>query len=246
MAGHAKVLLVKPVILLMRSAPKVLGHDICHFRSVSLFDKVCWVKDLISASQALTKLPGLFAEFSRPVKKMGTILEEQDGMMRKYWLADQGQWVRYQAFRVTGVEAISNKVFNFASWSFNVCDTIGLVGRYHPLHKFFGQASPWVEAVAGGYMGVQSAYMEVRFQCTFKKLSPAERYLGALNLVTSITDCFLSASNFLKLCYKDCGPAWLAKVHFGLTVGATVLPAVQKCAQVWVEKNGVPAKPKKT
>jgi hypothetical protein len=231
-----KTFVVKPITLLS-PVLKFMGQEDRYPALVQFAEEGCWVKAMIGVSEIFTKLLGV-------CRSLSTRAADGEVMSRQCWVWSKEKSVSPEPpklkgdLTMTAGEAVAGKIFTLASWCISMGDTIGMAGRYRPLHKLLGGATPWIYSIAGGYMGAQGAYAEVQFQKrTWHRSLPSEKYLGALNLATSVNYCCLSVSGFLGLYYKDSKPAWLTKWQFGFMVGSTVLPAAQKCAREWLHPS---------
>jgi hypothetical protein len=226
-----KTFVVNPVTLLS-SILKFTGRADLYPALAQFAKEGCWVKSIISVSEVFTKLPGVCQSLSASVS-------EDNPIDRQCWFRGMTGGAMY-GYKEPAGAAVASRIFTLASWCISVGDAIGMAGRYRPLPKLLRGATPWIYSIAGGYMGAQSAYAEVRFQHSsdnWKHSTPGEKCLGVLNLATSINYCCLAAGGFLGLYHKDNKPEWLSKWQFVFTVGTTVLPAAQKCAREWLHPS---------
>lgn len=207
-------------------------------------------KTLISAVEVFTKLPKL-------AKELSTQVDGQPEYIRGYrdangynspepFLAQNAsnpnqhlcpQW--------TPIEAVSNRLFWLAGWIISVGDTIAFAKQCNKsLPAKIENSTPWIYTIAGGYMGLQQLWAEVKvakgtWADSTKQAVSAEKHFGILSIATNVAYIFNSVMGAVGIYCKDGKnvPAWFGKMQFAANTGVIILPAVQKAARVYMEKN---------
>lgn len=193
-------------------------------------------KTLISTFEVFTKLPKLLKELSTEVD--GGSPERARG----FCSTDNG-YQNLGGLNWTPIETVGNRLFWLAGWIISLGDNIIFAKQCgQPLHPKIENATPWIYTIAGGFMGGQQLWSEVRIaKATWldpsTKTVASEKWYGILSIATNVAYIFNSIMGAVGIYLGNNRnvPAWLGKAQFAASAGTIVLPAMQKAAKIYME-----------
>jgi hypothetical protein len=229
-ADGFKTIFVKPAVLIGQTL-RFTGREASFPIFAKLASEANPMKVWICAAEVITKLPKMLEELAKPV--------EAAEPSRIYKKLDDSKAAGPER---SPLESVFNRIFHVASWVIAVGDAIVFArSTFGSIPQKLDKATPWIYTIAGGYMGVQSLYTELKHAHSTwwngdAQAVRAEKCFGCLNLAASTAYIFSSVVGGMGLYYKGQAPAWLGKCQFAASAGIAVMPFFQKITKAYMDK----------
>ncbi len=148
------------------------------------------VKTWLSVPDFLLGLPKVFSSF-KPIK---------EGDVVRNLLRPIGKAVA-PGLKLSQQETVFKRLSSVASLFIGFGDDVNFIKQYVGLPKCLDKAVPWLQTVAGAYMGAQGMYQEYRFRqnTVFRDYHYSENYLSLATLAMSVSYAFHGAVGLVGL-----------------------------------------------